>query len=86
MVVHVNSNGAALSQAEIEAYKAYAEEHHPGTHTLDITVDGEYVELGFHITPFDRIRRITGYLVGTVDRWNNAKREELKDRVKHGRV
>lgn len=33
---------------------------------------------------FDRIRRITGYLVGTVDRFNNAKRSEEKDRVKHG--
>ena len=33
---------------------------------------------------FQRIRRITGYLVGVVDRWNNAKREELKDRLKHG--
>lgn len=32
---------------------------------------------------FDRIRRITGYLVGTMDRWNSAKRAEEKDRVKH---
>lgn len=33
---------------------------------------------------FDRIRRITGYLVGTTDRFNNAKRAEERDRVKHG--
>ena len=33
---------------------------------------------------FERIRRITGYLVGTVDRFNNAKKCEVKDRVKHG--
>ena len=33
---------------------------------------------------FERIRRITGYLVGTIDRWNNAKRAEEHDRVKHG--
>ncbi len=32
---------------------------------------------------FDRIRRITGYLVGTVDRFNNAKKAEVRDRVKH---
>ena len=32
---------------------------------------------------FERIRRITGYLVGTTDRWNNAKKAELHDRVKH---
>lgn len=33
---------------------------------------------------FERIRRITGYLVGTTDRFNNAKRAEEQDRVKHG--
>lgn len=33
--------------------------------------------------PFERIRRITGYLVGTLDKWNNAKRAEERDRVKH---
>ena len=32
---------------------------------------------------FERIRRITGYLVGTLDRFNNAKRSEEHDRVKH---
>ena len=35
---------------------------------------------------FERIRRITGYLVGTVDRFNNSKRAEEKDRIKHNRV
>jgi len=34
---------------------------------------------------FERIRRITGYLVGTLDRWNEAKRAEERDRVKHGK-
>ena len=33
---------------------------------------------------FERIRRITGYLVGTLDRFNNAKKEEVNDRVCHG--
>ena len=32
---------------------------------------------------FERIRRITGYLVGTRDKWNDAKRAEERDRVKH---
>lgn len=32
---------------------------------------------------FERIRRITGYLVGTLDRFNGAKRAEVEDRVKH---
>lgn len=42
------------------------------------TVDGDENNIGF-----DRIRRITGYLVGTIDRFNNGKRAEEKDRVKH---
>lgn len=33
---------------------------------------------------FERIRRITGYLVGTLDKWNDAKKAEEQDRVKHG--
>ena len=33
--------------------------------------------------PFQRLRRITGYLVGDVSRWNDGKRAELDDRVKH---
>lgn len=32
---------------------------------------------------FQRIRRITGYLVGDLDRWNNAKKQEERDRLKH---
>lgn len=35
---------------------------------------------------FERIRRITGYLVGTLDRFNNGKRAEESDRVKHLKV
>ncbi len=34
---------------------------------------------------FDRIRRITGYLVGTLDRFNNAKKAEVNDRVTHAK-
>ena len=37
----------------------------------------------FEKVPFQRIRRITGYLVGTLDRFNNAKQAEERDRVKH---
>ena len=33
--------------------------------------------------PIERIRRITGYLVGSLDRWNDAKKAEERDRVKH---
>lgn len=33
---------------------------------------------------FERIRRITGYLVGSMTKWNDAKKAEERDRVKHG--
>lgn len=53
---------------------------------LDIKVDGEFVDLNYEFekVSFDRIRRITGYLVGTMDHWNDAKTAEERDRVKHG--
>lgn len=35
---------------------------------------------------FERIRRVTGYLVGSLSRFNNAKRAEVNDRVKHMRL
>ena len=35
---------------------------------------------------FERIRRITGYLVGTLDRFNNGKRAEERDRIKHASI
>ncbi len=35
---------------------------------------------------FERIRRVTGYLVGTLDRFNNAKRAEVRDRVRHAHL
>ena len=51
------------------------------------TVDGDknvQIDYSIRTEPMERIRRITGYLGGTVDRWNNAKQAELHDRVKHG--
>lgn len=49
---------------------------------VKVTVDKNgYVGEG---VGFERIRRITGYLVGTIDRFNNAKRAEVMDRVRHG--
>ena len=54
---------------------------------ISIRTTGNRDEYGitpvFEPVPFDRIRRITGYLVGTTDRWNSAKLAELHDREKH---
>lgn len=82
--VHV-TNGVMQSE-EIQAYITRATEKY-GTEPkhIDITLCGDEVELSydFGTKPFQRIRRITGYLVGTLDRFNNAKRSEEQDRVKH---
>lgn len=53
---------------------------------IRVEINGEYLDVNFtYSTPaFERIRRITGYLVGTLDRFNDAKRAEVQDRVKHG--
>ena len=82
----VNVTGGDLPQQEIDAYIDRAKEKYGRIpQQIDIKVDGEYVELNydFGAVPFHRIRRITGYLVGTLDRFNDAKRAEEHDRVKH---
>ena len=78
-------NGA-LPQPEIDAYVARAREKYGREPDgMTINVDGEYVDLDMrYYDPFWRVRRISGYLVGTMDRWNDAKRAEERDRVKHG--
>lgn len=48
-----------------------------------VTMDTEAQQMVGEGVGFERIRRITGYLVGTLDRFNNAKRAEVEDRVKH---
>ena len=47
-----------------------------------MTIKSNHEKLGQGVG-FERIRRITGYLVGTMDKWNDAKRAEERDRVKH---
>ncbi|MDD3304056.1 MAG: anaerobic ribonucleoside-triphosphate reductase [Clostridia bacterium] len=83
----INVIGGEMSQEEINAYVKHIQDNNPGKllSTLDITIDGEFVDMNykFESVPFERIRRITGYLVGTVDRFNNGKRAEEHDRVKH---
>lgn len=88
-MIRVGTHPADMADKEIRAYMGYMSKQHPditaGTLDIVLTEDGEDVELT--LTPdlvrFQRIRRITGYLVGTLDRFNNAKRKEVEDRVKH---
>lgn len=76
-----------LSDGEASAYAARALKLFPhcrGVYVMGVD-DGD-VELHYVIDGqgFERIRRITGYLVGTLDRFNDAKRAEESERVKHG--
>ena len=85
----INTKGEAISQEEINEYVAYVQEKNPDKEIaeLNINVNGDFVDISYVFSnevPFERIRRITGYLVGTVDRFNNGKKAEERDRVKHG--
>ena len=76
-----------ITEQEIIAYiERIKEQSQEEVTSLDISLadDGQVI-LDYQLRPqkFERIRRITGYLVGTIDRWNNAKRAEESDRVKH---
>lgn len=86
-MVDVNVTGGKLPKEEIDYYIECARTKYPDKHlrSIDLELDGDFVNAKYHFSdvPFQRIRRITGYLVGTLDRFNNAKRAEEKARVKH---
>lgn len=82
----VEVKGAGFDREELSRYVAYVKEREPDVVSLRVTLgDYEGVDLAWtaHHTKFERIRRITGYLVGTIDRWNDAKQAEEHDRLKH---
>ena len=89
-MVKVNVIEGKFAQAEIDAYIERARKLYPEKRidAIDLKEAGNDVEIGYHFSdvPFQRIRRITGYLVGTLDRFNDAKRAEVSDRVKHSLV
>ncbi len=74
------------SPEEAQNYINYLEEKYgKRVKSVNIELDGEYADLSYELesVPFERIRRITGYLVGTMDHWNDAKKAEEADRVTH---
>lgn len=83
----VNVIGGTISDEEKNAYVKYITGKYPNKNitSIDITLDGDYADIKYYYAPrdFERIRRITGYLVGTLENWNNGKRAEEHDRVKH---
>lgn len=82
--------GGEMSLAEQQAYIEEMHRRHPDKQfqEMTFTIEGDTVRIDYvyEPIPFERIRRITGYLTGTLNRWNNAKRCEESDRVKHDAV
>ena len=81
MIVKTNT-----TDKETQAYVDYLEnKYHRRIKSLKVTIDGDFADLEYEFepTPFERIRRITGYLVGSMESWNDAKTAEEHDRVKH---
>lgn len=80
--------GGKMPVAEQYHYLQMVEQKHKGAEIKDmrILIDGDYVNVSYHFEfpKFQRIRRITGYLVGDMSRWNDSKYAEEHDRVKHG--
>jgi hypothetical protein len=80
------TNGTITPEEE-KAYIAWATEKY-GVEPVSINIefDGEFANVKTNLgrRPFERIRRITGYLVGTLERFNDGKAAEERDRVKHG--
>ena len=86
--MNVKIENGILEPKEIDAYIKMAQDKYSDKLIgLKIEVENEEeVTLTYILkndVPFERIRRITGYLVGTLDKWNDAKRAEERDRVKH---
>ena len=86
-MMQVNVTGGTIDQRELDAYIDRANTKYAiGTvQALDVHIDGDYVDLRYHLAPrpFSRIRLITVYLVGDMSHWNDAKAAEEHDRVKH---
>ena len=76
-----------MSENEIKETVLMLKEKNPDKEfkSFEFKVDGDHIDVSYTYdsVPFERIRRITGYLVGTLDRFNDAKRAEVEDRVKH---
>lgn len=83
----VTVNGGTIPQDEIDEYVRRIRNKHPNRiiSELTLTINGNYVDVKYNYdtVPFERIRRITGYLVGTLDRFNDAKKAEESQRIKH---
>ena len=81
MIIETNT-----TEQETQDYINYLEnKYNRKIKSLKVTVNDDFADLEneFEPQPFERIRRITGYLVGSMEHWNGVKTAEEHDRVKH---
>lgn len=85
--VVVEADEKVFGSAELERYVDYTKAHTDGILKkirLQLCADGK-VDIEYKTNlPFNRLRRITGYLTSDLSTWNDAKRAEERERVKHG--
>lgn len=89
VIVKVENNGFIPEEEALAYVERGRELYGKGLTEVVVTIDPNDndmvdIEYKWQGKPFHRLRRITGYLVGSLGRWNNAKRAEENDRVKHG--
>lgn len=89
-MITIDVKGGEMSEEEKLEYLKHLKKEYPTYRikTLTLVIDEDFVEIyyTFEYPKFERVRRITGYLVGTVDKWNDGKTAELSDRVSHETV
>ena len=86
MIVNVVGNDFSEEEKQVYVEQICAKYTDRIIEAITITADGDFVDVKTEFAedvPFDRIRRITGYLVGSLDRFCDGKRAEEHDRVKH---
>lgn len=88
-IILVNSElpvEAVLTKQELKKIREIAT-NYENIEEIQVEVNEDYLDIKtiyVNKRPFKRIRRITGYLVGDLSRFNDAKSAEVKDRLKHG--
>ena len=82
--VKITATNFNPSAAQCKKYLDYVKEKVGVVENIQLTLcaDGK-VDVEFSTPKFERIRRITGYLTGDLNTWNDAKRAEESERVKH---
>ena len=83
----INVIGGEISRQEIDEYIEYGRKKYVGRQItgIDITLDGDFVNLKFSFgdTDFQRAYRSADYLVNDMDKINDAKQSEFKEKEKH---